>query len=286
MLHPDASLQQIRINLNRELRRIYPEGETISLIRLIFEHLGFELPAVIGDPDRKPGPAAVAQINKIVSEIDTQKPIQYILGYTHFCDLKIRLNRQVLIPRPETEEMVFRIIERTQAPPGRVLDIGTGSGCIALALKKHFRDADVYGLEIKEGALDVARENSGHTGLAIHLIRGNILGKIPEEIRTDFGLIVSNPPYVLPGQRKEMEDNVLRFEPEDAIFAEKEDPLAFYRKIAEFGFHQLDGKGSIWVEINEQLGEETAMVFTKAGFPDVAILQDIHGKDRFIQVTR
>jgi release factor glutamine methyltransferase len=286
MLQPDATLQQIRIHLNRELRRIYPEGETRSLIRLILQHFGFELSTVIKDPDRKPGSAAVAQINKIVNEISTQKPIQYILGYTHFFDLKIRLNHNVLIPRPETEEMIFRIIEQTPTPPGPVLDIGTGSGCIALALKKHFHDADVYGMEVKKEALDVARENSIHTGLAIHWIRGDILGEVPDEIRKDFRLIVSNPPYVLQEQRQEMEANVLRFEPEVAIFAPTEDPLVFYRKIAEFASYHLDRKGSVWMEVNEQLGNETAMVFRKAGFADVALLQDIHGKDRYIRINR
>jgi release factor glutamine methyltransferase len=286
MLQPSATLQQTGNYLNRELRRIYPEGEAASIIRLILEHIGYDPLAPVRDPDLKPGRAAIAQINEIVSEIHTHRPIQYILGYTHFCDLKILLTNHVLIPRPETEEMVCRIIAQTGDPPGRVLDLGTGSGCIALALKKHFPRSNVFGLEISREALKVAGENSAHTGLAVTWVEGDILGEIPEALRTNFDLIVSNPPYVLESQRSAMSENVLQFEPANALFTDKENPLVFYEKIAEFASRHLSPGGSAWVEINERLGNKTAKVFRNKGFMGVNVLKDIHDKDRFIQVTR
>jgi len=286
MLKPNASLHQTRSYLYRELRGIYPDGEATSLIRLILEHLGYELSAPVREPDLKPGSRAIAQINKIVSEIHTQRPIQYILGYTHFCELKIHLNEHVLIPRPETEEMVFRIIGQMEDPPERVLDIGTGSGCIALALKNYFPRSDVFGLDASREALNVARENARHTGLSISWIEGDILREFPEEDGMDFDLIVSNPPYVLQSQRTTMQANVLQFEPGHALFVTDKDPLVFYRRIAGFAAVHLGARGSLWVEINEQLGNETARVFKNAGFRNVTVLKDIHEKERFVQVTR
>ncbi|HER10177.1 MAG TPA: peptide chain release factor N(5)-glutamine methyltransferase [Bacteroides sp.] len=286
MLQPDATLKQTESYLRRELRMIYPEGESASLIRIILEHLGYAPLVPVRDPDLNPGPAAIAQINEIVSEIHTRKPIQYILGYTFFCDLRIRLNEHVLIPRPETEEMVCRITEQTGDPPGRVLDLGTGSGCVALALKKHFPGSDVFGLDFSREALKVAEENSAQTGLEVRWLEGDMMGELPEEIQTEFDLIVSNPPYVLESQRKLMDANVLQFEPERALFADADHPLVLYERIAAFASRHLRPRGSVWVEINEKLGSETARIFQNASFSHVTVMRDIHEKDRFIQVIR
>ncbi len=272
--------------LRREIRRTYPEGETTSMIRLIMEHLGFDPRLPVTDPDLRPGPSAVAQINEIVSEIHTNKPIQYILGYTFFHDLKIHLNQQVLIPRPETEEMVYRIISETLSPPLRVLDVGTGSGCIALALKQRFPEATVYGMDVSGEALEMARLNAAHHFLEVRWLQADIRGALQEEVSRDFDLIVSNPPYVLESQRAAMEDNVLRFEPGQALFADRNHPLELYGKIGEFASRHLHPGGTLWVEINEQLGEETAKTIQQSGLGEVTILRDIHEKERFIKATR
>ena len=145
MLQNHATLKQIRFHLLKELRQIYAENESDSITRLILEHAGYPLAMSLRDPDHIPGAAVIAQINEIVAEIHSGRPIQYILGYTYFCDLKIKVNKHVLIPRPETEEMVEHIETMSQEPFQRIIDLGTGSGCIALALKQYFPGCTRYG---------------------------------------------------------------------------------------------------------------------------------------------
>jgi len=286
MLQNHATLQQARFYLLQELRRKYPEGESASLARIILDHTGYPPSTYLKDPDQVPGPVTVAQINEIVSEIHTGKPIQYILGYTYFCDLKITLNKSVLIPRPETEEMVYKIIIHCFRPPIHILDIGTGSGCIALALKDRFKEATIYGLDVSRKALEVASKNGVMNGLDVNWIEKDIVREATLNGENGFDLIVSNPPYVLNSERAIMNDNVLDYEPVDALFVEDSDPLVFYRTIASFSKKQLNKKGTVWVEINERLGTETASLFEKAGFQHVTILKDIHEKERFIRAEK
>jgi len=286
MLQNHATLQQIRFSLLQELRKIYPESESSSILRLILDHAGYPSSVYLRDPDRVPGAATVAQINEFVSEIHRGKPIQYILGYTHFCDIKISVNESVLIPRPETEEMVHHIIAQSSRAPDCILDIGTGSGCIALALKHQFSQATVHGFELSQTALKVASENGLVTGLEVNWIEGDILNKFTWNTDSGYDLIVSNPPYVLNSERAMMKINVLEFEPDEALFVEDSNPLLFYSAIAVFSMEQLNDNGTVWVEINEQLGAETAYIFERAGFRHVTILKDIHDKERFIRVEK
>lgn len=286
MLRNHSTLQQTRSYLNQELRKIYPEGESTSMVRLILDHIGYPTTECISNPHMEPDSATIVQINEIVSEIHTGKPIQYILGYTYFCDLKITLNKSVLIPRPETEEMVYKIIIHCFRPPIHILDIGTGSGCIALALKDRFKEATIYGLDVSRKALEVASENGVMNELDVNWIEKDIMREATLNGENGFDLIVSNPPYVLNSERAIMNDNVLDYEPVDALFVEDSDPLVFYRTIASFSKKQLNEKGTVWVEINERLGTETASLFEKAGFQHVTILKDIHEKERFIRAEK
>ena len=285
MLHNQSSLQQIRIHLKQDLQRIYPEGEAESLIRLILNHLGFTISDLIIHPNQIPGSIITAQINEIVAEIHTHKPIQYILGTVHFCELKLKVSDNVLIPRGETEELVHRIIEDTQCQPEKILDIGTGSGCIALALKNRFKDAKVYGMDHNQAALEVAKENGRSTELDVNWIPGDILKSPVWHPNEKFDLIVSNPPYVKEEERKKMHVNVLHYEPQGAIFADQDDPLLHYQHIAAYAAKELNETGFLWVEINEGLGPETANIIQKAGFREVSILKDMHDKDRFIRAS-
>jgi len=221
------------------------------------------------------------QINEIVSEIHTGKPIQYILGYTYFDDLKILVDERVLIPRPETEEMLFHM-KSDFATGDRLLDLGTGSGNIALALKKRFPETHVTGLDVSRSALEVAEENGRLNNLDVAWVWENILD--PELLKKEdpFNLVVCNPPYVLKSEKEMMKTNVLEFEPGSALFVNDSDPLLYYRSIATFCVDHLKEGGMFWVEINERFGKETARLFNKKGFEHVAILRDIHGKERFI----
>jgi len=247
------------------------------------EHAGFPSPVYLREPQVIPEPSIIAQINEIVSEIHTHKPIQYILGYTQFCDLKILVNEKVLIPRPETEEMVDKIIRRQHKMPASVLDIGTGSGCIALALKDKFRDSVVTGLDISRDALKVARANARLNKLDIRLVKGDILQESSWPDNEEFGLIVSNPPYITTGEKPGMAANVLNFEPGLALFVDDKEPFVYYESIVAFSRQHLNPGGMIWVEINERYGNDISGIFQKHGFKNIIIHKDIHEKERFIE---
>jgi release factor glutamine methyltransferase len=282
MLQNHATIAQIRRFLLNELRLTYSENESSSIARLILEHVGYPSSVHLHDPNRIPETATRAQITEIVSEIHTGKPIQYILGYTFFCDMKIHVTNSVLIPRPETEEMLHHI-NTAKGPPGkRMVDLGTGSGCIPLALKKEFPEADVSGIDFSREALEISKYNGQFNSLSVNWIQGNMLD--PDLLRSEapFNLVVSNPPYVLKSERQLMTKNVLDFEPGSALFVNDSDPLIYFRSIATFCKEMLESGGVFWVEINERFGRETARIFNKAGFEDVAIIKDIHGKERFV----
>lgn len=286
MLPLQATLHQTRSFLEIELRKHYPEREAASVTRLILEHVGYPVTRQLMEPYIQPGVKILSQIKEIVAEINTGKPIQYILGYTYFMDMKITLNDHVLIPRPETEEMVFRIRESQEIDPGRILDLGTGSGCIALALKKCYPGSYVAGVEKSKDALKVALQNSRFHGLHIEWIEADLLMGSSVNIPVQLDLMVSNPPYVMESERFQMHSNVLDFEPHEALFVPESNPLIFYSAIASIAEGALASNGVIWVEINENLGRETARIFESAGLRHVTVIKDIHGKERFIRATR
>jgi len=286
MLQNRATLKQIRFYLLSELRQIYMENESDSIVRLVMEHLGYPLSLSLREPEHIPNPPVTVQINAIVADIRSGLPIQYVLGQTDFCDLKIKVDKRVLIPRPETEEMVEHIKAGSRDAVHRIIDLGTGSGCIALALKKHFKEAEVWGADLSKEALEVAGENGRENSLQVSWIKYDLLNPHTLEESPRFDLVVSNPPYVRDSEREMMTSNVLDFEPESALFVEDKDPLIFYRAIASFCKSFLTDRGEIWVEINEQLGKECARIFEIEGFSKVRILKDIHEKDRYINAGR
>jgi release factor glutamine methyltransferase len=286
MLQNHATLSEARSYLKKEISGLYPETEVSSMISIILEHLGFPYPNPFSAPERQSGNAVVAQINEIVNEIHSHRPLQYILGYTTFCELKIKVNEKVLIPRPETEEMVLRIVNGQKDTPRSILDLGTGSGCIALALKKHFPGASVLGLELREEALEMARGNGSENNLKVEWILGDMLaGNLPDRFE-EFDLVVSNPPYVLESERNQMDRNVLDYEPADALFVEDRDPFVFCRAVAAACEKLLKRGGELWLEINERFGSESRQIIRHAGFAEVNLYQDIHGKDRFIEARK
>jgi len=236
--------------------------------------------------DMVPAPPVIAQINEILADLQTGKPIQYVLGYTLFCDLKIEVDNKVLIPRPETEEMVDHIVRSIIRPVRRIIDLGTGSGCIALALKAHFPEADVWGVDFKAEALSQAAWNSRLNSLSVNWKNMDLLNPDSTDLDELYDLVVSNPPYVRLSEKKSMPYNVTGFEPDAALFVADDDPLIFFRAIASFCKTHLAGNGEVWVEINEMLGKETAGVFKNEGFGRVEILRDIHEKERYIHASR
>jgi release factor glutamine methyltransferase len=286
MLQNHATLKQVRFYLLNDLRQRYPENESGSITSLILEHVGFPLSVCLLEPDKITSSEVIAQINLIVAEIHAGRPIQYILGQTEFCDLRVAVNEDVLIPRPETEALIHLIVSGKNQKFERIIDLGTGSGCIALALKHHFPDALVTGLDVSKNAISVAERNGRLNGLEVNWVEGNLLNTLDRNGKVRFDLVVSNPPYVLESEKELMEDHVLEHEPGTALFVKDDDPLIYYQAILKFCEEHLANGGQIWVEINERFGNETAALFADAGYQQVAVLNDIHEKNRYIHATQ
>ncbi|WP_229236175.1 peptide chain release factor N(5)-glutamine methyltransferase [Emticicia sp. TH156] len=228
----------------------------------------------------------------IIDRLNKHEPIQYILGETTFYGRRFLVDKPVLIPRPETEELVALVCEWEQTAENKpeakmVLDIGTGSGCIAVSLAKELNDARVTAYDISEEALVVARKNAMLNMADVSFERVDILRYLNKSIVPEqaFDVIVSNPPYVTRQEAAQMRQNVLEFEPHLALFVADTEPLVFYEAIARFASKALKDGGLLAVEINENLGSETATVFMEAGFTDVAVVQDIHRKNRFVRAS-
>lgn len=213
------------------------------------------------------------------------EPVQYILGYAYFLDLKLKINSSVLIPRPETEELVTWILEDCNGMNKiAVLDIGTGSGCIAMALKHKMKTADVSALDNNENALHIAIENARRLKLGIHFAMYNITKNDKTGYKKKFDVIVSNPPYILPSKKDEVARNVLDFEPHEALFTPDDDPLFFYRHIVEFAKLNLRIGGKIFFELSPEYALEIKNIFEKSElFSETLIRNDIRGKQRMIR---
>jgi release factor glutamine methyltransferase len=222
--------------------------------------------------------------NAILEELKLEIPIQYILGTTHFYGLEFNVNENVLIPRPETEELVEWIISSAVNMPKlnkiRILDIGTGSGCIAISLAKNIPNAQVFAIDISDKALATAKKNADLNKVAVAFIQRNILET--NDLKQQFDIIVSNPPYVRNLEKAEIKSNVLANEPHLALFVADDDALIFYRKIAELATKNLSAEGKLFFEINQYLGKETVELLEKMYFKNIELRKDIYGNDRMI----
>jgi release factor glutamine methyltransferase len=222
--------------------------------------------------------------NAILEKLQLEIPIQYILGTTQFYGLEFNVNENVLIPRPETEELVEWIIISNLKTPKlkklKILDIGTGSGCIAISLAKNIPDAEVSAIDISDKALATAKKNADLNKVAVAFLQKNILET--NDLEQQFDIIVSNPPYVRNLEKAEIKSNVLANEPHLALFVEDNDALIFYRKIAELATKNLSVEGKLFFEINQYLGKETVELLEKMHFKNIELRKDIYGNDRMI----
>lgn len=266
--------------IRNELKDFYSKNETEGFIRYIFEYIKDYSVSDIIIHDRDMLSDKERNIIKgIVAELKTFKPIQYIFNETEFYGLSFKVNNNVLIPRPETEELVDLMVNENVNFKGSIIDVGTGSGCIAISLKKHLKDAEVYGIDISEKALDVAKSNALLNKVNVHFIKMDIFNcdSLPK-----FDIIVSNPPYVTEKEKGKMHNNVLKYEPFNALFVPNDDPLKFYRAIAETGQKKLNDHGKIFWEINENYGNECIQLLKDFNFYNIYLRKDINGKDRII----
>jgi release factor glutamine methyltransferase len=267
------------------LKSLYPPEEVRSLVRWIIEEVcGLSPGQQLLHKDTQLSVTEKERIRGIVQRLEKSEPVQYILGETTFYGLPFEVNPSVLIPRPETEELVAHILRTQTAPGRRVLDIGTGSGCIAVTLAKYLPEADVFALDISEAALATADRNARRNGVSVRFRQADMLSASAEAFPS-FDLIVSNPPYVKESEKAGMHPNVLAYEPHPALFVPDDDPLLFYRRIAAFALEKLTENGTLYVEINASCGESAVNLLRGKGFRTVELLRDLSGKDRFLIAT-
>lgn len=268
--------------IKSELAQSYPETEIQGFIRIIFDSvLDLSYSDIILQKDRKLESTEFETIKNIVTRLKSYEPIQYVLGECEFYGLKLNVNPAVLIPRPETEELVQWIVKSKIKSGANILDIGTGSGCIAMALKKEMVDVIVNGVDISEEALQVAKSNAAKNKLNVDFFQADILNW-KNYVWRKYDVIVSNPPYIRESEKKLMETNVLEFEPEGALFVEDDNPLIFYIAIAQFAKENLTRNGYLFFEINEYLGEEMKNMLNSLGFNTIECRKDMNGKDRML----
>lgn len=271
-------MQFFKEHIKNSLCNIFSEEEIRVITLLILENItGLNKTQLISNRDLILSDTQKNDAEKIIYRLKTHEPIQYILGETEFYGLKFKVNQSVLIPRPETEELI-------ELPPtplkGELLDIGTGSGCIAVSFKKKFPNLNVSALDISFDVLEVAKENAVLNNVEINFIEADILEI--KELDKKYDVIVSNPPYVLERDKKNMQPTVLDFEPHNALFVEDDDPLIFYRKIAELAKNYLNENGSLYFEIHSEQGENCKKLLELIGFENVTLHKDLSGNDRMI----
>lgn len=218
-----------------------------------------------------------------INRINAHEPVQYIAGYAWFCNRKFEVNSSVLIPRPETEGLVYEILKDKMKSP-TLLDVGTGSGCIAITLALEVDGANVYALDKSEMALVVAKNNAKRLDAEIHFLHSDFL-KEQTMLGAKFDLVVSNPPYVIELEKQQMESTVLSYEPHMALFVPDENPLLFYNSLAEKGKVLLKRGGKVMAEINAQLSNEVKLLFENEGYREVILVKDMEGKNRIVSAT-
>ena len=281
------NLQKTKRYFTDLLAETFPRREAEQLMRILLEDLfDIDWNQQLMNPDLRIDEHQHYQLSEAVNRLLSGEPVQYVTGIARFCDLIFKVSPSVLIPRPETEELVQKICASIpQEEPIRIWDIGTGSGCIAIALAKHFVNAEVIAFDISEKALQIAKENAESNGVKVTFVHDDVLNPTSEFLSQPVDLVVSNPPYVCDSERDAMEANVLDWEPENALFVPDDDPLLFYRQILHLAKKQLNPKGQVWFEINERMGEEMLLLCQELGFSEAEILLDFAEKPRFCRVV-
>ncbi|TYP99061.1 release factor glutamine methyltransferase [Tenacibaculum adriaticum] len=280
------TLQNFRVFFNEELSELYPKTEIDAFFfRLIENKLGLQLVDIFVKQDYNIPSDKILDLNKVLECLKKEVPIQYILGETEFYGLPFIVNENVLIPRPETEELVSWVLEeaKNKKKDISILDIGTGSGCIPISIKKNLPNSVVFAIDVSDKALIVARQNAEVNKIKINFLKQDILQV--NNLQQTFDIIISNPPYIRELEKKEINNNVLKNEPHLALFVSDENPLIFYKKIAELAKNHLNPNGILLFEINQYLGKETEQMLKEKGFKNVMLKKDLFGKDRMIKAN-
>lgn len=287
-------VKEIQNIFHKELDTLYGKDEVDSFFNLLLEfYLDLNRIDLVLNPNLTITKTEEQPLFEALSRLKLEEPIQYILGETEFYGLKFKVSKHTLIPRPETEELVNWILEQVTSNNNQlsILDIGTGSGCIAISLAKNLPNAKVYAMDISKEALKIAKENAEINGVEVEFIHQDILSSTvvkdvtssAVEKRVVFDIIVSNPPYVRDLEKNEMKKNVLDHEPHLALFVQDKDPLLFYKAIAQFAVENLKPNGQLFFEINQYLGKEMVQLLENYGFKNTELRKDLFGNHRMIK---
>ncbi|MEO6346305.1 MAG: peptide chain release factor N(5)-glutamine methyltransferase [Aquaticitalea sp.] len=285
-------LKEIQNIFHKELDVIYGKDEVDSFFYLLTnEYLGMQRLVFILQPEFAITKDEEQPLFEALTKLKQEKPIQYILGKTEFYGLPLKLNEHTLIPRPETEELVDFVVQSLKFKiqglhSYNILDVGTGSGCIAISLAKNLPNAKIFALDVSVEALKVARENAKLNDVNVHFIQADILKEKDWYLELGilkFDLMVSNPPYVRNLEKAEMKNNVLNNEPALALFVDDDNPLVFYKAIIEFANKYLKNGGELYFEINQYLGDEMIMLLENFGFNEIELKKDMFGNDRMVK---
>lgn len=265
----------------------YPDTEASAIAKAILTDV-FQLSTtdLYASKDMNFSTNQAKKLEVIITRLRANEPLQYILGNCYFCGLNFHVEPGVLIPRPETAELVEWIISdrKSSDSPIRILDIGTGSGCISISLAKNLPQSEVYAWDISEDAIRIASDNANRLDANVRFRQTDVLGQVPTD--TMMNVIVSNPPYITEAERTDMDANVTDWEPDTALFVPDNTPLLFYERIAEIGKQILTPDGTIYFEINQRFGTETVDMLRKKGYRNVELRKDLSGNDRMIKAER
>jgi release factor glutamine methyltransferase len=296
------TIEQIYKEYFHELKNIYDEREAASIVDWIFENItGIKRIDRTLNKEKQLSSITIEQLHNALQQLLKHKPVQYVLGEAWFYKMKLFVNEHVLIPRPETEELVEWIIEDVRSGmcdvrstmyevrstmydvPNtlNIIDIGTGSGCIAIALKKELANSNILGIDVSAEALSVAKQNAVFQNINIDFLQVDFLNKRTWNDLSAFTIIVSNPPYIPEKEKDILEKNVVMHEPHSALFVSNDDPFIFYKKMAEFALEHLTAKGKIYVEVHDKYAGEVAAIFSQHHFTPI-IKKDIYGRERMI----
>jgi release factor glutamine methyltransferase len=280
------TIRDVFADFKRGLENLYETNEIEAITLLAVNEIsGFSKAKIKAFPEQELSDSEAQQLDNILIRLKTGEPIQYILGYTEFYGLPFRVNPSVLIPRPETEELVKWILTSVSSSKwvvDNILDVGTGSGCIAIALKKNLPGFKISALDISIAALQTAKENAALNEVDIEFMEADILS--PGSASNErYSVIVSNPPYVTPCDKAQMHANVTDFEPHTALFVPDNDPLVFYKAIANFAAKNLVDGGMLFFEINENYGKEIVELLQSKSFSNIELRKDLSGRDRMVK---
>ncbi|MFD2999729.1 peptide chain release factor N(5)-glutamine methyltransferase [Pontibacter toksunensis] len=283
-----ATIQEVQQLIRQKIRDAYPEPEAGAIAQLVLEHVLQKSRLQLSLQQQEPvNPEQEAKVQEAIVRLQQQEPVQYVLGVAHFYGLELQVDERVLIPRPETEELVDLVLKEHKGQQGlQVLDICTGSGCIPLALVANLTAVKAYGLEISVGALEVAKANAEEYMLPVEWLQQDVFEPVQGIAAGSLDVITSNPPYVLEEEKQLMRPNVLQYEPHLALFVPDTDALKYYRRITAVAKELLKEKGKLYFEINERYGKLVQELLLEAGFAEAAVVQDLFGKNRMVRAVK